>query len=171
MKTLLFSIVFSFFVIGVSKAELPVWALKSFKAQKLDLRYKIQSIRAPEYLEEDFNGDGKKDIAVQIIETKTKKMGVLVINAGSNNYYILGAGKKDKEIETDNTNWAKAWKIYRNKFAFKAQVNASGDLMASKKISLKHPAIYVYAIEDGGDAVGAIVYWDGKKYISIHQGD
>ena len=170
MKVQLFCILFFLFSIGVCKAELPAWFLKSFNDHQLNTRYKIIAAK-PDFLEADFNGDGKNDIAVQIIEIKTKKKGVLIINAGSSDYFLFGAGTKSKSDDSENTNWVNGWKIYRNKYAYKTLTNADGDLMGSKKILLKYPAIYLYALEDGAEEGGLVFYWDGKKYSFIHQGD
>jgi hypothetical protein len=156
---------------GSSTGALPDWFTKTFDEKKLDLHYSIIQPSKPAFLEADFNGDGKKDIAVQIMDIKTKKKGILIINAGESQYYTFGAGQKLIGESFNDTNWLSGWKIYRNKTAYKSRFNKDGDMISGRKIKLKCPAVYIYHTEDGDDVAGQLIYWDGIKYISIHQGE
>lgn len=155
----------------VKDKSLPAWFLKSFNKQGLNKNYILLNSITPSFLEADFNGDNKNDIAVQIRNIKTKKKGILIINANQNRYYIFGAGNKFFKEKFDNTDWLSGWNIYKKRIAYDSQFNSDGDEIGSKNIVLKHPAIYIYAIEDGDDYAGQLLYWDGYKYISIHQGE
>jgi len=155
----------------VNDKSLPAWFLKSFNKQGLNKNYILLNSNKSSFLEADFNGDNKNDIAIQILDIKTKKRGVLIINAGQNQYYIFGAGKKFFKENFDNTNWLSGWKIYKKRTAYESQFNSDGDEMSSKSIRLKYPAIYIYALEDGDDYAGQLIYWNGTQYISMHQGE
>jgi hypothetical protein len=156
----------------LSKAEvIPSWFVKAFNEQKLNQKYSIINNVKPTFLNADLNGDGKEDIAVQIVNIKTKKKGLLIINAVTNKSFIFGAGIKFKEEDFDNTNWLHGWRINKDKIVYEARFNSDGDMMAARKIRIKHPAIYAYSLEDGEESAGVIIYWNGANYISIHQGE
>jgi hypothetical protein len=160
------------FSAGIAGAKpLPAWFLRSFNAQKLNARYSILSTAKPYFLEADFNGDKVNDAAIQVVDKKTKKQGVLIINGGQNKYFVFGASYKFRNEDFNDTNWLDGWRIYKEKIAFETTFDAEGDIKGSSQIKLKHPAIYIYAIEGDDEIAGQLIYWNGKKYDSIHQGE
>jgi len=171
MKRLI-SIIILIFIAAFCKAEpLPAWFLKSFDAQKLNQLYIIVNRSTPQFLEADFNGDKVKDIAVQVKDAKTGKLGLLIINYGQNSCYVFGAGKKFSGETFDQTKWIDGWKIFTKKNAYKPSFKTNGDIESEKKVKIKYNSIYVYKIEDGDDIAGELIYWDGIRYRSIHQGE
>ena len=85
--------------------------------------------------------------------------------------FLFGAGTKFGS-GSDNFEWAGKWTIYKKKTAHETQFDEnSGDIIGSKEIKLKRPALLVEDIEDGAAIAGGIIYWDDKKYIWIHQGE
>lgn len=44
-------------------------------------------------------------------------------------------------------------------------------MIGGKEVKLSHHGILVEDYEDGGFLTGGIIYWNGKKYIWIHQGE
>jgi len=153
------------------KSALPKWFSQSFSSLKLDKQFKIIQPCKPAFLEGDFNGDKQKDIAVQIIDIKTKKRGILIINCGNNNYFVFGCGKKFNDETFSDTNWLDGWKIFKSKKAYKPIFDADGGISGSKIIILKYLGISIYSIEDGDEIAGQLIYWNGNKYVSIHQGE
>jgi len=56
--------------------------------KEYDLSFRIN----PSYLEGDFNGDGKIDIAVLVKERSTRKLGIAIVHSPTGKVTILGAG-------------------------------------------------------------------------------
>lgn len=157
---------------NLSKAQvIPAWFLKEFAELKLNQKYSIINQAKPAFLRADFNGDKKEDIAVQIIDIKTKKKGILIINAVSYKPFVFGAGLKFKGENYDNTNWLNGWRINNNKIVYEARFTPDGDMMPGRKIKIKYPSIYAYSLEDGEEYAGILIYWNGANYITIHQGE
>jgi frataxin-like iron-binding protein CyaY len=152
-------------------AILPAWFTKAFSEQKFNIKYAIIGQAKATFLKADFNGDHTEDIVVQIIDIKTKKKGLLIINGQSNKSFVFGAGAKFKGESFDNTNWLKGWRLYKDKVAYETVFNPDGDIIGGKKIHIKYLAIYAYGLEDGEETAGVLIYWNGTNYISIHQGE
>jgi hypothetical protein len=133
-------------------AILPPWFVKAFTDQGLNKKYSILENTPPVYLNSDFNGDKKNDIAVQIIEKATKKKGVLIINFGQYKCYIFGAGIKFKNESFDNTNWINGWRINKSKIVYETMFKPDGDIIGGKKLKIKYPAISAYIIDEGEES-------------------
>lgn len=160
-----------FWITSLAATKLPAWFMQSFNNKKLNERYVVIKPVKPEFLQADFNGDKIIDVAVQIIDKRSKKRGVLIINGGTNKHYIFGAGFKFAAEDFNDTNWLDGWRLHKAKVAYKTIFNTDGDIAGSKKVKISYPAISIYALQDGSEIAGALIYWDGKKYISIHQGE
>jgi hypothetical protein len=50
-------------------------------------------------------------------------------------------------------------------------LNQDGDIKGSRAIKLKTPGIEMLTMEDIEPSPVAIIYWNGKKYIWIHEGE
>lgn len=146
------------------------WIVNEFKVQKLDEHYKLQAFLKPAFLEDDFNGDGRNDIAALVIQKKTNKKGILLIHGGSAKYYFLGAGSNFGN-GGDNFEWLKGWRIYKKKVVYKTTFSTDGDITGAKKIKLIRHGIQAMSLIDGQLTAAAIIYWDGSKYIWIHEGE
>ena len=151
--------------------NLPPWFLDAFRKKGLDKKYTVTSFLKPNYLQTDFNGDGSPDIAVLITEKQTKKKGILLIHGKTNEHFVFGAGITFGDGD-DNFTWADKWSIYNKKIAYETQFDPkSGDILGGKKVKLLRPGLLVEDYEDGAALAGVIIYWNGKKYIGIHQGE
>lgn len=172
MKPLLFLIFVSFLVLGHTQTvTLPSWFLSTFKSKGLDLKYELGQFLKPSFFQADFNGDGSEDIAIIVIEKITKKKGILLIHCKTNDNYLFGAGTKFGN-GSDNFKWADKWTLYKKKTASETQFDkTTGDILGGKEIKLTHPAILIENFEDGTAVAGGIIYWNGKKYIWIQQGE
>jgi len=151
-----------------SQSTGPPEFFKSFKRLNLDKKYEIASYLKSSFLQADFDGDGVKDVVALVIERKTKKKGILLISGTK--YFVFGAGTNFGN-GSDDFKWAGGWKIYNKKTAYETMVNIDGDLIGSKIRKLKRTAFFIYQLEDGEPVSGGIIYWNGKKYIWIQQGD
>jgi hypothetical protein len=71
-----------------------------------------------------------------------------------------------------NGSWLDKWNIYKQKTAQETQFDPkSGDMLGSKTVKLLRPGLLVEHQEDGATLAGGIIYWNGKKYVWIHQGE
>ncbi len=153
-------------VIGQEKS-CPDWFLKAMIKYRLDSKYELSSYIKPAFLQSDFNGDTIIDCAALIKEKSTKKAGILLIHSKDLEFYIFGAGT-DFVNGSDNFDWLKMWKVYDDKTAYETQFDKeSGDIIDSNTINLSRPAIDV----EDKEIAGGLIYWNGKEYIWIHQGE
>ena len=160
------------FTAGESQTQaLPSWFTEAFKSKGLDKKYVINSFLEPSFLQADFNGDASPDIAVPVIEKVTSKKGILLIHDQSFSYYLFGGGTAFGS-GSDDFVWADKWTLYKQKTAYETQFDkASGDIIGEKQVKLARPGILVEDYEDGAALAGGIIYWNGRKYIWIHQGE
>lgn len=127
--------------------KIPSSFQNTFKAKELHKKYLIDSTLRPAFLQSDFNGDKYQDIAVLIRNKGNKKQGILLLHGNTNQVYVFGAGINFGN-GSDDFKWMKRWMIY-------------------KENRLKTPAIEV----SDPESAGGLIYWNGKKYIWIQQGD
>ena len=153
-----------------SNLVIPDWFATSFKRQKLNEIYRINNNLTPVYLQADFNGDGLTDIVVPVVEKRTTKKGIMLMHSGTNKYFVFGAGIRFGNGSDDFT-WAKGWKLYNKRVANTTVFNSDGDITGSKTVKLKRPGIAIWDLTDGQPNSGAIIYWNGLKYLWIHQGE
>jgi hypothetical protein len=150
---------------------LPTWFSDAFRSNGLDKKYIIASYLKPAYLKADFNSDGIVDIAALITEKGTNKKGIVVIHGKTNQYFVFGGGTSFNAGGND-FKWADKWSLYRKNTASETQFDKEkGDIIGGKTVKLKRPSILVEDYEDGAALAGGIIYWDGTKYIWIHQGE
>lgn len=161
-----FSFAFSF---GYAQ-HLPTPFLQTFQRKGLDKHYSLGDYLKPSFLQADFNGDGTIDIAALVVEKATKKRGVLFLHGKTGEHFIVGAGTTIDNL--DNFSWADRWSLYRKKVAHQTRFEKeSGDITGSKEVKLARPAVLIEDYEDGAALAGGLIYWNGKKYVWIHQGE
>ena len=78
----------------------------------------------------------------------------------------MGAGK-DFGAGGDDFSWANHWSLFTERLTHETTFTANGDIDGSKEVKLLWNAI---TISDEG-AGGGLLYYDGKKFTWIHQGD
>jgi hypothetical protein len=124
-------------------------------ARNYDLSFRIN----PLYLRGDFNGDGKIDVAVLVKQRSTGKLGIAIIHGETKKATILGAGTAIGN-GGDDFEWMDSWQVYSKD---------RGALEGGEK-SLPHlhgDALFVSKSE----AASALIYWNGKRYVWLQQGD
>jgi hypothetical protein len=121
-------------------------------AKDYDVSFKIN----PFYLHGDFNGDGKTDVAVLVKQHSTGKLGIAIIHDATDKATILGAGTAIGN-GGDDFEWMDSWQIY------------SKDRVGTGRNALKvhGDALLVSKSE----AASALIYWNGKRYVWLQQGD
>jgi hypothetical protein len=113
----------------------------------------------PSSLEGDFNGDGKKDVAVLVKERSTGKLGIAIVHGTTGRVTILGAGIGIGN-GGDDFEWIDSWQVYSK--------TRGGRAAAETSIPhLRGDALLVEKTE----AASALIYWNGKRYVWSQQGD
>lgn len=134
--------------------ELPRWARTAFISQKLDSRYVITLRRYPHILKGDFNGDGRRDVALQIEEINGGREGIAIFHgprpqAEGTHVVIIGAGMPSGEFP-ENLRSFPRWTLLSKENIERdhGPVDSKGDVIRLQT----------------ADSLSAFVYWDGKKY-------
>jgi hypothetical protein len=136
--------------------NIPKWVRGEISAQHLDQQYTVVYQLYPYYLRGDFNGDGKRDVAIQVVEKSSGKSGIAIFRGKRRQRLItivsiLGAGKTIGSIG-DDFKWMNIWNIHRK-----------GEPIESS--SQKSPTLIGDAILiEKRDSTSGLIYWDGKKY-------
>jgi hypothetical protein len=121
-------------------------------AKKYELSYRMN----PFYLRGDFNGDGKADVAVLAKQRSTGKVGIAIINGATDKVTVVGAGNAIGN-GGDDFEWMDSWRVY-------SKGNAASRASVPK---LRGDALLVSKSE----AASALIYWNGKRYVWLQQGD
>src|SRR6267378_45325 len=111
------------------------------------------------YLEGDFDGDGKMDVAVLITERSTGKLGIAIVHGSTGKVTILGAGIGVGH-GGDDFEWMDPWQVYSKTRA----AHASDETRVQR---LRGDALLV----EKSEAASALIYWNGKRYVWSQQGD
>jgi hypothetical protein len=120
-------------------------------AKDYELSFRVK----PFYQRGDFNGDGKIDIAVLVKQRSSGKLGIAIIHGVTNKVTILGAGTAIGN-GGDDFDWMDSWASY------------SKDRVASGSVPKLHgDALLVSKSE----AASGLIYWNGKRYVWLQQGD
>jgi len=123
--------------------------------KEYDLSFRI----SPSYLEGDFNGDGKMDVAVLVKERSTGKLGIAIVHSPTGKVTILGAGVGVGN-GGDNFEWMDSWQVYS-----KTRAGHASDETSAPR--LRGDALLV----EKSEAASALIYWNGKRYVWSQQGD
>jgi hypothetical protein len=125
----------------------------------LGKKYEVSFHLSPFYLRGEFDGDHKIDIAVLVKQRSTGKLGIAIIHGLANKVTILGAGTAIGNGD-DDFEWMDNWQIYTKE----AGAKAAG---AQSLPHLRGDALLVSKSE----AASALIYWNGKRYVWLQQGD
>lgn len=148
------------------RQRLPDWVNNSFNKLNLQTKYIISDYINPFYLEADFNGDNKLDIAVAVEEKETTKRGFIIFHFSSQDNFVIGAGNSIGN-GGDNFNWMDIWKVHRDTKVHEVTYKENSDIDDSRPVNLKNTGILV----EKSESASGIISWDGKKYIWTQVGD
>jgi hypothetical protein len=128
---------------------------KGSTGKEYDLSFRMN----PSYLEGDFNGDGKMDVAVLVKERTTGKSGIAIVHGTTGKITILGAGIAIGN-GGDNFEWMDSWQVY-------SKARAAHVANETSVPRLRGDALLV----EKSEAASALIYWNGKRYLWSQQGD
>ena len=123
--------------------------------KEYDLSFRID----PSYLEGDFNGDGKMDVAVLVTERSTGKLGIAIVHGTTGKVTLLGAGIGVGN-GGDDFEWMDSWQV-----SSKTRAGHASDETSAPR--LRGDALLV----EKSEAASALIYWNGKRYVWSQQGD
>jgi len=136
--------------------EIPEVINRAFTNGSLAKTYELSHRMTPFYLRGDFNRDGKIDVAVLVKERSTGKIGIAIINGATDEVTVLGAGTAIGN-GGDDFEWMDSWEMYS-----KDRVSNGTGIR-----KLRGDALLVSKSE----AASALIYWNGKHYAWLQQGD
>ena len=142
----------------------PDWALERFK--KYEAQYALANFLRPRAIEADISGDSIPDVALQVQRKSDKKKGIMIFFGQSDSFFIMGAGKYFGN-GGDDYKWANDWNLFGRETATQTTFDGNGDAKGSREIKLVRPGILI--TDNRGS--GAVIYYNGKNFIWIHQGD
>jgi hypothetical protein len=108
---------------------------------RLPTRYSVLRTLHPCFLVGDFDGDGVPDIALQVRERETGKVGIAVEHSSTKTWFIIGAGVKMSNGD-DNFDWMDSWRATINDIT-----HHGGAILAEKS-----------------GTVSGMLFWNGREY-------
>lgn len=157
----------------VQNVDMPTWFVDVYKQKKINEKYVFKAFLKPAFLQADFDGDGIADIAALIVDKRTNNKGILLITGKTYKSIVFGAGNKIGKLgfdDFDNFNWIGGWKIYNQKIAYETKFD-NGDIVGTIKKKLPNRGLSIWSLQDGEPLAGGIIYWNGKGWSWIHQGE
>jgi hypothetical protein len=134
--------------------NIPRWVRNEFAAKGMNKQFTIIFRLYPYYLRGDFNGDGRRDYAIQVEEKSSGKDGIAIFHTHKAQSLItpvsiIGAGRSLDNLSSD-LSWVDIWtKISRNhRAAVQNLLHIKGDVIELEKRKGRT----------------GVIYWDGKRY-------
>lgn len=146
--------------------SLPDWIMFKINDIKTEKDLVLDKEMNPFYLETDFNGDNKFDIAFCVKDKLTNKKGILIIHGGVFESYLIGAGNSFAHVG-DDFKFLELWKIYRDRVVALTEFAENGDILGNKEIKIENDAILVSKSESASN----LIAWQNDKYVWLHTGD
>jgi hypothetical protein len=133
--------------------NLPRWARETLYNTDFQQRYDFFYDLNPYYQRGDFDGDGRLDLAIQIVTKSTRKRGIAIIHYADRSVHVLGAGQPLGN-GGDDFSWLGVWRVESPEHL-------------RQRLGPTREALYVAKLES---ASGWIV-WDGRQYMWIQGAD
>lgn len=129
---------------------------KAINTGSLPKEYELLFRIKPFYLRGDFNADGKVDVVALVKQRSSGKIGIAIVHGATGKVTILGAGHAIGN-GGDDFEWMDSWNVY------------SKETMTDGK---NDPKLRGDALLVGkSEAASALIYWNGKRYVWLQQGD
>jgi len=140
-------------------SDMPDAAKKALTNGSVGKEYDLSFHVNPSYLEGDFNGDGKTDVAVLVKKRSTGKVGVAIVSGTTGKVTILGAGIGIGN-GGDDFEWMDSWQVY-------SKTRAAHAVSETGVPRFRGDALLV----EKSESASALIYWNGKRYVWSQQGD
>jgi hypothetical protein len=144
---------------AVEDQNVPRWVADTFRSRGLDKELVFATAINLFYLRGDFDGDGKFDVAVLVVQKSSKKLGIAIFHRGTGTVAVLGAGRQFGH-GGDDFRWMNVWTVYEKQAV-------SQGVGEGKPPNIKGEAILV----EKSESASALIYWTGKSYVWYQQGD
>ncbi|HEX8658141.1 MAG TPA: hypothetical protein VF690_11420 [Hymenobacter sp.] len=145
---------------------LPAWAQGQWTQAGLNKTFERKTYAKPGFLQADFNGDGKIDVAILAERLHSRSRGIIILHQGLPVPHVLGAGPNThREILRGDFSWVDQWSLYIGSTTHEVMFSSNGDLLDTRQVRLKRPTIELIKEEQGG----GMIYWNGKRYVWLHQ--
>jgi hypothetical protein len=118
--------------------------------------YDVSFLVKPFYLSGDFNGDRTIDVTVLVKQRSAGKLGIAIIHGRTGRVTILGAGTAIGN-GGDDFEWMDTWELY-----------SRGRVANPKHVPKLHSDALLVS---KSEAASALIYWNGKRYVWLQQGD
>jgi hypothetical protein len=139
--------------------DVPKAVKKALTNGSIGKEYELSFHLNPYYLEGDFNGDGKMDIAVLVKGRSTGKLGIAIVHGTIGKVTILGSGVGIGN-GGDDFEWMDSWQVY-------SKMRAAHAVSEPSVPHLRGDALLV----EKSEAASALIYWNGKRYVWSQEGD
>ena len=135
---------------------------KRFASARFLDTYNLSDRINPFYLRGDFDGDGKPDYAVLVINKRLKKSALAICLSTHNAIDLLGVGGTKLRVGTNEDgydladfDWMDAWQVEPRLKLVPNELNSAATIahMAGEGL-----------IVEKTEAASALIYWDGKKF-------
>jgi hypothetical protein len=133
------------------RQSLPAWGHMTLDAPAFAAKYSLESRLNPFFQQGDFDGDGRLDLAVLIVEKASGKHGVALLRRGAAAAVVVGAGR-DFGNGGDDWGWMDVWRI---------------EEAAGARPGVVRHDLRVEKSESGGGVIG----WDGHAFRWRQAGD
>ncbi|TYZ06022.1 hypothetical protein FY528_19870 [Hymenobacter lutimineralis] len=143
---------------------LPAWAQAQWQQQKLEQTSSRRNYLHGAFLQADFNGDGKVDIAIPAARRTTGSQGVIIFHQGLPTPFIIGTTSNPAdELPKGNLAWANQWRLFTKQETYEVYLDKQ-ETLRERPITLRYPAIEFSDGEKGG-----VLYWTGTRYRWLYQ--
>ena len=139
------------------RESIPDWVAPALAKSALDKTLAIDTRLNPFYQRGDFDGDGALDFAALVVETTSKKSGIVIVHRATTRAFVVGAGRTIGN-GGDDFSWMDAWRVFE-----KSAVPRS----TGAPPVLKGDALHVIKTE----SASGLIYWTGTAYRWYQQGD
>ena len=136
--------------------NLPDWCRSAVERSEKQMRVTLSNRLNPYYLQGDFDGDAKLDLAVLVSAAANRKSGILVVFRDRPETVLVGAGVP-LGAGGDDFSWMDAWSVRP-----RGPIEGAG-----APPRLRGDALLV----EKSESASALVYWDGKAFRWYQQGD
>jgi hypothetical protein len=148
-----------FFPVQVFAQDLPNWAEAQLNSAQ---DFQQSDFLSPSFFESDFNGDGENDIAMPVVNED--KFGIAFF-LKNDSVFVAGAGKSFGPGGNDFS-WADEWEIFDKEKTYQITFKENDDIDGEEEVLLENPAISIRQSEGSG----GLIYFNGEKFVWIHQG-